>query len=231
MLIPVGYTVTYMIQSHFQSLVQSRVSNALTGIGTGQQDETGAAESARAGGRDGRRRGKELETISGRFREALGTLKGRRFAGASGRRWLYQLPWYVMIGPPGSGKTTALVNSGLSFPLADKFGRKAVGGVGGTRNCDWWFTDEAVLIDTAGRYTTQDSDAGRRTRPPGWASSGCSSSNRRRQPLNGVLVAIGISELTSTSEEARLDARRPIRQRVLGAVPRARAAPAGLCAC
>ena len=31
-------------------------------------------------------------------------------------------------------------------------------GVGGTRNCDWWFTDEAVLIDTAGRYTTQDSD-------------------------------------------------------------------------
>ena len=32
-------------------------------------------------------------------------------------------------------------------------------GVGGTRYCDWWFTDEAVLIDTAGRYTTQDSDA------------------------------------------------------------------------
>ena len=37
--------------------------------------------------------------------------------------------------------------------------RKAVQGVGGTRYCDWWFTDEAVLIDTAGRYTTQDSDA------------------------------------------------------------------------
>ena len=32
-------------------------------------------------------------------------------------------------------------------------------GVGGTRNCDWWFTDEAVFLDTAGRYTTQDSDA------------------------------------------------------------------------
>ena len=34
-------------------------------------------------------------------------------------------------------------------------------GVGGTRNCDWWFTDQAVLIDTAGRYTTQDSDRAR----------------------------------------------------------------------
>ena len=38
-------------------------------------------------------------------------------------------------------------------------GQEAVAGVGGTRLCDWWFTDEAVLIDTAGRYTTQDSDA------------------------------------------------------------------------
>ncbi len=175
MLIPVGYTVTYMIQSHFQSLVQSRVSNALTEIGTGTS-RTGpaAAESPRAGGRDRTAAaGSELETISGRFREALGTLKGRRFAGASGRRWLYQLPWYVMIGPPGSGKTTAIVNSGLSFPLADKFGRKAVGGVGGTRNCDWWFTDDAVLIDTAGALH----DPGQRCRAgqgrAGWASCGC----------------------------------------------------------
>ena len=38
-------------------------------------------------------------------------------------------------------------------------GKAAVRGVGGTRNCDWWFTDEAVFLDTAGRYTTQDSDA------------------------------------------------------------------------
>ena len=38
-------------------------------------------------------------------------------------------------------------------------GRRSVRGVGGTRNCDWWFTDEAVLIDTAGRYTTQDRTA------------------------------------------------------------------------
>ncbi|MEJ1976165.1 MAG: hypothetical protein WDN49_08745 [Acetobacteraceae bacterium] len=64
-------------------------------------------------------------------------------------------PWFVLIGPPGSGKTTALLNSGLHFPLAQEDGSDAaVGGVGGTRLCDWWFADEAVLIDTAGRYTT-----------------------------------------------------------------------------
>ena len=78
---------------------------------------------------------------------------------ARGGDYLYDLPWYIIIGPPGAGKTTALVNSGLKFPLARGGTPEAVAGVGGTRYCDWWFTEEAVLIDTAGRYTTQDSDA------------------------------------------------------------------------
>ena len=62
----------------------------------------------------------------------------------SGRQYLYQLPWYIFIGAPGSGKTTALINSGLQFPLADSLGTASIRGVGGTRNCDWWFTDEVL---------------------------------------------------------------------------------------
>ncbi len=58
-----------------------------------------------------------------------------------------------------SGKTTALLNAGLRFPLAAKMGTDPLAGVGGTRLCDWWFAEDAVLIDTAGRYTTRDSDA------------------------------------------------------------------------
>ncbi|MEJ1267707.1 hypothetical protein WDV93_11565 [Pantoea ananatis] len=61
----------------------------------------------------------------------------------------------------------------MQFPLADKFGKAALRGIGGTRNCDWWFTNEAVLLDAAGRYTTQESqqerDAGewhQFSRPP-----------------------------------------------------------------
>ena len=65
----------------------------------------------------------------------------------------------LMVGPPGSGKTTALLNCGLNFPLADTPGTaKALQGVGGTRNCDWWFADEAIILDTAGRYTMEESD-------------------------------------------------------------------------
>ena len=70
----------------------------------------------------------------------------------------------------------------------------AVKGVGGTRYCDWWFTEDAVLIDTAGRYTTQDSDAKADQRS--WlAFLDLLKRNRPRQPINGVLVAISIEDL------------------------------------
>ncbi|MEI7894365.1 MAG: type VI secretion system membrane subunit TssM, partial [Myxococcales bacterium] len=70
----------------------------------------------------------------------------------SGASALYTLPWYMIIGPPGAGKTTALKHSGLVFPFLDPNGAGVVRGTGGTRNCDWWFTNEAILLDTAGRY-------------------------------------------------------------------------------
>jgi type VI secretion system protein ImpL len=126
-----------------------------------------------------------------RMKDALGTLKTAA-GGKSG--YLYDLPWYVIIGPPGSGKTTALVNSGLKFPLAQGAKPAAIAGVGGTRYCDWWFTEEAVLIDTAGRYTTQDSDA--KSDKQSWFSFlDLLKKNRPRQPINGVIVAISIEDL------------------------------------
>src|ERR1700733_4982216 len=46
-----------------------------------------------------------------RFEDAVATLKQQRV------QTLCDLPWYMFIGAPGSGKTTALINSGLKFPL------------------------------------------------------------------------------------------------------------------
>jgi type VI secretion system protein ImpL len=129
------------------------------------------------------------------------------------RGYLYEQPWYVIIGPPGAGKTTALLNSGLRFPLAADMGEAAVAGFGGTRMCDWWFTDDAVLIDTAGRYTTQDSDAV--VDRAGWQTFlDLLKRTRPRQPLNGVIVAIALTDIGHASPEARMAHAAAIRRRL-----------------
>lgn len=155
----------------------------------------------------------ELRTLRERFETALTTLKGAGFRHRLGGRWLYQLPWYLVIGPPGCGKTTALINSGLRFPLAERLGADAIQGVGGTRNCDWWFTDEAVLIDTAGRYTTQDSYE--QVDSAAWQGFlALLKKYRPRHPLNGVLVAVSLADLIRQNPGDGATMARAIRQRV-----------------
>ncbi|WP_102223013.1 type VI secretion system membrane subunit TssM [Acidimangrovimonas sediminis] len=137
----------------------------------------------------------DADQLGERMTEALAVLK----KSSGSRQYLYDLPWYVIIGPPGAGKTTALLNSGIKFPLSEKTGG-AVAGVGGTRYCDWWFAEEAVMIDTAGRYTTQDSD--KEADSESWSSFlGLLKRNRPKQPINGVIVAIGLDEVLSGTEE------------------------------
>ncbi len=59
----------------------------------------------------------EGKALGRRMTEALAKLRG---ASGGRRDYLYSRPWYVIIGPPGAGKTTALLNSGLRFPLSNK---------------------------------------------------------------------------------------------------------------
>lgn len=143
----------------------------------------------------------ELATLKSTFDEALKELKKSNVGGKK-LSSIYQLPWYIIIGPPGSGKTTLLVNSGLRFPLADKMGLSKVQGIGGTRNCDWWFTDEAVMIDTAGRYTTQDSNEDVDNKA--WFGFlDLLKKHRRRRPINGIILAISMEELARQSNVER----------------------------
>jgi type VI secretion system protein ImpL len=164
----------------------------------------------------------DLQAVGKRFEQAMLTLRRARFgaggmmAGWSARlggRFLYELPWYVIIGAPGSGKTTALRNCGLKFPLAANVGEQAVRGVGGTRDCDWWFTDQAVLIDTAGRFTTQDSD--RENDRATWSGFlAMLRKSRPRQPVNGVLVTVSVSDLLARDAGSRGEYARTVRARL-----------------
>jgi type VI secretion system protein ImpL len=161
--------------------------------------------------------------IKERFAKATGLLRDAkvggsgsklaRIAGLGGNKYIYELPWYMFIGAPGSGKTTALLNSGLKFTLSEKLGAEPIQGVGGTRHCDWMFADEAVLVDTAGRYTMQDSDQANDSKE--WGDFlALLKKYRPRQPINGVLVTVSVADLLQTTIQERARQANSVRARL-----------------
>ena len=151
---------------------------------------------------------KELRT---RFKDALKTLKTSSLYRGRSERWRSDLPWYVLIGPQGSGKTSLLDFSGLEFPI-NKIDRKLTRDTLGTRHCDWYFADHGVLIDTAGRYLTQpDADVD----GSAWSTLlDLLRKRRRNRPLNGVLVTIPVETLLGGSEQELETLARQVRARL-----------------
>ncbi|PUE24047.1 type VI secretion system membrane subunit TssM [Limnohabitans sp. Jir72] len=157
----------------------------------------------------------QIRALSDMARRAVGQLRqmhmtvaggtGSVWAGlrrlVEGKRYLYELPWYVVIGQPGAGKSSVVLNSGLRFPLADQMGaasaRLTLSHATGTHQCDWWLTNEAVLLDTAGRYTEQDAQPVPET-PLANASSPAESSDAA--PTDAATSANPLETLRQTNE-------------------------------
>ena len=103
---------------------------------------------------------------------------------------LYSLPWYVIVGEPGSGKTEAVRHSNVGFPpgMQDEFQ-----GVGGTINMNWWFTNQAVLLDTAGRLMFEEVKPGETSE---WKEFLVLLKKARPNcPMNGLLLVIPAESL------------------------------------
>ncbi|UGQ44837.1 type VI secretion system membrane subunit TssM [Massilia endophytica] len=149
---------------------------------------------------------KDVEIVRDGVLKAIATIKGSRLGVVSGRRALYELPWYMVIGNPSAGKSSAITHSGLQFPFADS---KVVQGIGGTRNCDWFFTSEGILLDTAGRYAVQDEH---RAEWHGFLD--LLKKHRSRAPVNGLIIAVSIAELRSGDPDGAIRLARSLRKRV-----------------
>lgn len=153
-------------------------------------------------------RREEIEQLRERMHEAVKTIKTSKLGDLTGRAALYELPWYMVIGNPAAGKSSAIVNSGLRFPFSDKVGN-IIQGIGGTRNCDWFFTTEGILLDTAGRYSVYEED-----RKEWLGFLGLLKKTRPKAPINGIVIAASIAELTQNKPEYVIDLAKNLRQRV-----------------
>ncbi|MDL2355601.1 MAG: type VI secretion system membrane subunit TssM [Pseudomonadota bacterium] len=131
--------------------------------------------------------GSEVKVLRTSVLQAITTIKTSKLGINSGAAALYELPWYMIIGNPAAGKSSAVGHSGLQFPIA---GSKAVQGVAGTRNCDWFFTTDGILLDTAGRYSVVDDD-----RAEWFSFLALLRKYRRRAPINGILICVSVAEL------------------------------------
>lgn len=150
----------------------------------------------------------EILQLQRQMLDGIQALKRSRLGKRHGESALYALPWYAIIGPPGAGKTTALRHSGLNFAFLDSRGA-GVRGVGGTRNCDWWFTNEAILLDTAGRYTTHDDD-----RDEWFAFLDLLKRYRKQSPLNGLILAVPLPQVAEASGQEAAEMAKTLRARV-----------------
>jgi type VI secretion system protein ImpL len=151
-----------------------------------------------------RERSKELQD---RWKEAMDALRHshlRKYGNP-----LYVLPWYVVIGESGSGKTTAIKSARLSSPFADV---SRISGISGTRNCDWWFFEQAILIDTAGRYAIPIDEG--RDKDEWQKFLTLLAKYRKKEPLNGLVVTVPASKLVESGFEALEEDGRSIRRRI-----------------
>jgi type VI protein secretion system component VasK len=131
------------------------------------------------------------------FKRSLAELRGSRL----GRDGLYALPWVLVIGPPGAGKSALIGASGLDLPA--EFAHVAHGGA--TKDCDWWLTNEAILLDTAGRLSSSDHNADRQE----WRELlRLLQKTRPNRPANGILVVLpAVRLLTASGAQLEEDAR------------------------
>jgi len=134
----------------------------------------------------------DYQILSERLKHAMAMQRAARSVDG-GKASLYELPWYLVIGMAASGKTSLLTRSSLSATMA---GGSNLSDVSGTQHCDWYFSREAVMIDTAGRYLVEDRPASE------FYNFLKTLRKRRRKPaINGLVLVVSLPELLEQSRQ------------------------------
>lgn len=120
------------------------------------------------------------------------------------------LPWYLVVGPGDGGKTTALVQLGLES-LAGNV--DTIDKVKPTPLCEWWYSDTALFLDTAGRYGSDPNEEKE------WKSLlRFVRRYRGDRPLNGIVLALNTAEVLVGDNEKKTQLAKILRNRIDQAV-------------
>lgn len=150
---------------------------------------------------------------------------------AGGRRALYRLPWYLVVGDEQSGKSSFIDRSNQRFTLTriDQAQARGRQDEALAYPLGWWVSDDAVIIDPPGVFISQKSPVGsvpngpsesEPSAPPctqarlwehllGWLLR-----NRSQRALNGVLLVIDLPALLHGQPEQRIALARGLRTRL-----------------
>ena len=136
---------------------------------------------------------RDQQVLRERLKHAIAMLRTDRSAGGGGKAALSDLPWYLVVGMSAAGKTSLLTHSGLSASIATANDSES-----GTQHCDWYFSPEAVMIDTAGRYLRDDQSASEFS-----AFLRMLRKQRGKAAINGLVLVVSLPELLAANSDER----------------------------
>ncbi|NQT89100.1 hypothetical protein HQ560_20190, partial [bacterium] len=188
-----GVLLVILLLVLFRAILKMREKRKGAGFGGAIEEQSaGVPQSVSAADRRAM-----LDDLRRNFEKGIDTFR------AHGKN-LYKIPWYIVMGEPGSGKTEAIRHSNIGFPpgLHDP-----LQGSGGTINMHWWFTDRAVILDTAGRIAFEEVQAGASSE---WQEFlNLLKQYRPNCPVNGMFLVIPADTLTTdTADEISSKAHR-----------------------
>ncbi len=150
---------------------------------------------------------RHLHDLEDRFARAVDILRASELRRQGDP--VYVKPWYLVMGETGSGKSLALRRAKLAAILTDVGQERTISP---TRNVDFWFADEALILDTAGRYAIPQEEA--RDREEWERFLALLVKHRRKEPLNGLVLTISADRAIDSDDDGLIEYAKGLRRRV-----------------
>jgi len=138
----------------------------------------------------------EANELGERLARTVQWLKESKLAEA-GRDPVYDLPWYIVVGPQDSGKSSIIAQSGFTFSYTDPKKSAGQSGVFPTTTCDLWVANEALFIDPSGKYLARDDSIS------AWHDTLIQiKKHRRAKPIDGLVLVVDTAHLMGLDDDS-----------------------------